>query len=135
MASGAMPVPPDVRAQGQPPAPAGPSINRPAPAGSMPPNGPSQEDYMASVEKSMKQFEDSTSQLFALMSNADPQSKALFMNLAEVGQAIKQRVAQLKQKTGQGAATPEAVTQATNPAEAPPGPVAAEAPPEAAPAG
>lgn len=78
----------------------------------------------------MKQFEETTGQLFALMSNADPQSKALFMNLAEIGNAIKERVVKLKNNSGQGAGTPEPAQQATNPAEAPPGPVAAP-PPEA----
>lgn len=73
----------------------------------------------------MKQFEDSTATLYALMANADPQSKPLFMNLAEVGKAIKDRVAEFKKRSGQGASTPEPTTPATNPAESPAGPVAA----------
>lgn len=84
---------------------------------------------MASVEKLTAQFEDVTGQLYALLSNADPQSKALFVNLAAIGQAVKERVAKLKQKTGQGAATPEPAQVATNPAEEPPVPVAAGGPP------
>ena len=79
------------------------------------------------MTEAMKSFEDSTGKLYELLKDADPQSVAIFKQLAEVGKAVKGRVAKIVQSQGQGAATPPPASQATNPAEEPPGPVAAAA--------
>ena len=110
------PTPPDVSAQGQPT----PSINQ----GAAPPNGPDQGQMIQQMQSELQKFETSTGNLFNIMQQADPQAMPLFQQLAQVGKAIKDRVAKLTQAKGQGAATPAPATQATNPAEAPPGPVA-----------
>ena len=111
------PTPPDVSAQGQPPTP---SINQGQPSQ----NGPTQQQMIQQIQSELGKFEESTGNLYNLMQNADPQAMALFKQLAEVGKAIKDRVAKLTQAQGQGAATPQPAQQASNPAEAPPGPVA-----------
>ena len=109
------PQPPDVSAQGQP------VINQ-MPAKQ---NGPDQQQMIQGIQAELGKFEESTGNLYNLMQQADPQAMGLFKTLAEVGKAIKERVAKLTQAQGNGSATPAKATPSANPAEEPPGPVAA----------
>ncbi len=112
------PQPPGVTAQGQP----SPSINR------MPakPNGPDSSQMIQGIQGELQKFEESTGNLYNFMQQADPQAMGLFKQLAEVGKAIKERVAKLTQAQGNGASTPATATPSANPAEETPGPAAAQ---------
>lgn len=120
-----MPMPPDVRAQGQPPADSGngtPAIMmaQNGMQGSQDPQG----DAIANAQKAMDAFEKATGDLYSVMKDLDPQAEAMFPQMIEWGKAMKDRVQQLADRQGQGAATPQPAQPASNPAEAPPGPVA-----------
>jgi hypothetical protein len=119
-----MPTPPDVRSQGQPAGPGGdgaPAIMKAQQEGQQ---GPGPQDAIQNVQKAMDAFEKSTSDLYQVIKEMDPQAEAMFPQMIEWGKALKDRVQQLAQKAGQGAATPQPAQPATNPAEAPPGPAA-----------
>ncbi len=78
------------------------------------------------IQAELGKFEESTGNLYNFMQQADPQSMGLFKQLAEIGKAIKERVAKISSAQGNGAATPQPATPSTNPAEETPGPAAAQ---------
>ncbi len=76
------------------------------------------------IQAELQKFEESTGNLYNFMQEADPQAMGLFKQLAEVGKAIKERVAKLSSAQGNGASSPAKATPSTNPAEETPGPAA-----------
>lgn len=118
-----MPTPPDVRSQGQPAGPAADDTPAIMKAQDGQQQGPEQ-GAIQNIQKAMDKFEQATGDLYQIVKTMDPQAEAMFPQMIEWGKALKERIVQLSQKSGQGAATPAPAQPASNPAEATPGPAA-----------